>query len=346
MIHEKTAAATAADETKRIENEDKIIKQVPQLSVRDFTNENPSKSTGLLSVKPANEWIDEAKLRPIPEQLCDCLWYMYELCILFADSNVGKSILATQIAIDLAKRFKILFCDFELTDKQFEARYSDNYTNHYIFPDNFLRAEINPDADFEGFESFEDYLINSIEKIIIETDVRILIIDNITYLKNETDKAKNALPLMKQLKALKNKYNLSILVLAHTPKRDLSKPITQNDLGGSKMIMNFCDSSFAIGSSHVDKNLRYVKQIKERNTPKIYDSENVKIFQIEKQDNYLFMAFIGFGREREHLKQMTDKDRDNHKARSKELKQQGLSYRDIARELGIGTSTVHKYINS
>ena len=51
------------------------------------------------------------------------------------------------------------------------------------------------------------------------------------------------------MKALKSKYGLSILVLAHTPKRDSGKPLGRNDLQGSKMIINFCDSAFAIGES-------------------------------------------------------------------------------------------------
>lgn len=93
-----------------------------------------------------------------------------------------------------------------------------------------------------------------------------MIIDNIIYLKDETEKAKFALPLMKDLQRLKNKYGLSILALAHTPKRDLSKSITRNDLQGSKMLINFCDSSFSIGESSTDKNIRYLKQIKARNT--------------------------------------------------------------------------------
>ena len=56
-----------------------------------------------------------------------------------------------------------------------------------------------------------------------------MIIDNLTYLKNETEKAKDALPLMKHLKALKRKYGLSILALAHTPKRDATKQLSRND---------------------------------------------------------------------------------------------------------------------
>jgi KaiC/GvpD/RAD55 family RecA-like ATPase len=274
---------------------------------------------GLFTILKGNEWLEQANKRPVPNALWLCLWFEGEICILFADTNLGKSILAVQIAISLAANYKVLYFDFELSDKQFEARYSNNYESHYSFPENFYRAEINPDeADFReyGFESIEDYLNDSIEQAIISTGATILIIDNLTYLRNETEKAKDALPLMKHLKALKRKYSLSILALAHTPKRDLSKPITRNDLQGSKMLINFCDSSFAIGESTKDKSLRYIKQIKERNTEKVYDAENIAVYQIVKPDNFLHFEFMAYGSEREHLKNISDMDRTGTDQRS------------------------------
>jgi hypothetical protein len=309
--------------------------------MQDVQSTASIKTSNIFKVKSANEWVQEARLRPIPKPLFKELWYEGEMCILFADSNVGKSILAYQIANDLGE---VLYLDFELSDKQFEARYSNDYQNHYRFPEGFIRAEIDPDAEYES--SFEEYLIKSLERLIIETGIKIVIVDNITYLRNEVDKAKNALPLMKELKALKSKYGLSLLILAHTPKRDLSKPLTQNDLGGSKMIMNFCDSAFAIGASQQGEGIRYIKQIKERNTPKIYGADNVLVYRISKPDNYLFMVFIAFGCEREHLKLKTDKDRENDKIRVRELNMKGLSQREIAEEIGIGVSTVNKYIHA
>jgi predicted ATP-dependent serine protease len=301
--------------------------------------------SGLFSVKSANTWIEEAKKRAIPTKLFHEFWFAFELCILFADTNVGKSILAVQIANLIAGLQPVLYFDFELSDKQFEARYSKEYTDHYQFSNHFYRAEIDPDGDFEGFDSFEDYLIHSLEKTIVKAGIKILIIDNITYLKNETEKAKYALPLMKQLKALKKKYGLSILVLAHTPKRDLSKPITQNDLQGSKMLINFCDSAFAIGASQVDSNIRYLKQIKQRNTEQLYGADNVMVFQIVKPSNYLFMEFIGYNSEREHLKIFTERDREKMIEETKLLSSKGKSQRQIAAELRISLGAVNKYLN-
>lgn len=54
---------------------------------------------------------------------------------------------------------------------------------------------------------------------------------------------------MIHLNNLKKRYGLSILVLAHTPKRSMECPITSNDLAGSKRLYNFFDSVFAIGKS-------------------------------------------------------------------------------------------------
>ncbi|WP_245812619.1 AAA family ATPase [Salegentibacter echinorum] len=313
-------------------------------------------------MKTANSWIEQAKKSPIPQMLFGELWHENELCILFADTNLGKSILAVQIGNSIsngekipgfkfeANKQPILYFDFELSAKQFEARYSvknedkKEFENHYFFDKNFIRVEINPDAELPKNESFENYLNYSIEESIKETGSKILIIDNITYLKNETEKAKDALPLMKHLKALKSKYGLSILALAHTPKRDLSKAITRNDLQGSKMLINFVDSCFAIGESHTDKYLRYIKQIKARNTEILYDTENVIICQIQKPLNYLEFEFVGLGTEREHLKQFTEQDRNNTIEKTKELSQKGYSQRQIASELCISLGAVNKYL--
>lgn len=337
-----------------LEKFSKDIKEERKALLKQSNEANESK--GLFMVKTASRWIEQAKTRPIPQMLFGELWFEGEICILFADTNLGKSILAVQIGNSISKGeqirgFKleapkqpILYFDFELSDKQFENRYSIKFEQHYVFDNNFLRVEIDSDATIPENETFEDFLNSSLERSIIETGAKVLIIDNLTYLKNETEKAKDALPLMKHLKALKSKYNLSILALAHTPKRDLSKPITRNDLSGSKALMNFCDSSFSIGESHNDKNLRYIKQIKERFTEKIYDAENVAVCQIEKPYNFLQFDLIGFSTEKEHLKEITEKDKGQKVSEVLEFKKQGMTNIEIARRLGVSEGAVRKWI--
>lgn len=338
-----------------LEQPETIIRHIEELEQK---RKEAEENKGLFKVKTANEWLELAKTSPIPEMLFGEFWHEGEICILFADSNLGKSILSVQIADSIskgqqiqgfkleAKKQTVLYFDFELSAKRYSIKNEAQkvFENHYSFDDNFKRIEINPDAEIPTESTFENYLNQSLEQSIIETGAKILIIDNITYLKNETERSKDALPLMKYLKALKSKYGLSILALAHTPKRDLSRPITQNDLGGSKMLYNFIDSCFAIGQSNTDKNLRYIKQIKARNTAMIYDTENVIICQIDKLYNFLAFEFIDFGAEREHLKQLTEKDHESKILEALELKKQGLSNVQIAKQFGVSEGAVRKWI--
>ncbi|NDP22202.1 MAG: AAA family ATPase [Paludibacter sp.] len=323
----------------------------------NLKNELVLNPDSIFEIKSANQWIEQAKNRPIPKMLFGEFWFEGEICILFADTNLGKSILAVQIGNSISNGIStcglklespsspIIYFDFELSDKQFENRYSENFENHYNFNSNFLRAEINPDNYNDNkFPSFEAYLYYSLEQCIISSDSKVLIIDNITYLKTETERAKDALPLMKLLKELKNKYNLSILVLAHTPKRNSSFPITKNDLSGSKMLMNFCDSSFAIGESFQENGLRYLKQIKQRNTEQIYDSENIIVCRIEKENSFLQFSYVGYGEEREHLKQKTEEDSNDRNIKILELKNLNMSNIEIGKQLSISEGTVRNIL--
>lgn len=317
---------------------------------------NNNSNVGLFTIKTASEWIEEAKNRPIPKMLFGEFWFEGEVCILFSDTNLGKSILAVQIGNSISKKEgikgftleapkqSILYFDFELSDKQFENRYSTDYAEHYGFDNNFIRIEMNSDAMLPDGKSFEDFLIYSLEQSIIKTNAKVIILDNITFLKSGTESAKDALPLMKDLKSLKNKYSLSILVLAHTPKRDLSKAISRNDLAGSKMLINFCDSSFTIGESSKDKNLRYIKQIKQRNTENIYNAENVCVCEITKQQSFLGFELVEYSSESEHLKNFTEQDRDGIIEEVKLLSSEGKTQREISAELGISLGAVNKYL--
>lgn len=292
--------------------------------VNDIINQTHPAGKRLFKKQQASKWIEEAKHRPIPMMLFDEFWFEGELCILFAENGVGKSLLAVQIANSIslgcpiagfklqAAQQPVLYYDFELTDKQFEGRYSINYQNHYNFNNDLIRAEIDPDnTDYEeqGFDSFEDYLSHELEQDIIETSIRVIIIDNITYLKTETEKAKDALPLMKRLIDLKKKYKLSLLILAHTPKRDLSQPITRNHLQGSKHLSNLTDSIFTIGESQADSKTRYLKQIKARSSEVQYDGSNVIECRVHQPYNFVLFEFTGFGTESYHLKAKSGTDK-------------------------------------
>lgn len=316
------------------------------------------KEPEMLKIQTANKWIEDAKRMPIPKCLFGDLWIEGEVCILFADTNLGKSILAVQIGQSIAsgesipgfslgvEPKKVAYCDFELVEKQFEKRYSADYTDHFNFSNNLIRITIDPDGDFPDGQLFEEMLMEKLEKYVVNEKVEILIVDNLTYLKNETEKAKDASPLMKKLQNLKKRFGISLLVLAHTPKRDLHREITLNDVQGSKMVTNFCDSAFAIGKSTNGADLRYLKQTKVRSSEHLYGSDNVCVCELIKDHNFLKFNLLGYSTEREHLKVDSDDEKAALKLQAVEMHNKGMSYSEIAKELGFSDKTIKKWIVS
>ena len=308
-------------------------------------------SDNLLTIKPANEWIDIAKNQPMPNMLFGPLWHEGELCILTADTNVGKSILGVQIADCITKGTgnsylpfravpqSVIYGDFELSYKQFENRYSTDYSNHYRFSENLFRLEINP--DFSELIDFNEQLLLNLGLLVEQTGSRVIIIDNLTFLRTQSmDTAKEALPLMQKLKSLKTKYGLSMLVLAHSPKRSLFNPLTRNDIAGSKHLANFADSIFAIGESAQDKSFRYIKQLKSRAVEIVFDAENVIECQLTKSSNFLKFEFTGIGTEKNHLKEEQDKEELEEKILLFRKNNPTASLREMANHLGTNAVRV------
>ena len=314
----------------------------------------------LFMVKPLNKFLEESKKKPMPDKLFDEFWFSGETCIMFSDSNYGKSSLAVQIADSISKgvpipgfeltapRQCVIYIDFELSSKQLEIRYSDDNHDSYPFDNRLIRATIDLDSLQEGnIRISDDLILDAIEELIAKSDAKVIILDNLTYLATETEKAKIALPLMKLIQQLKLRYEVSILAIGHTPKRDPSRPMTKNDLQGSKMYMNFCDSSFAINQSFKDTSLRYIKQIKVRNAEFKYDLENVVVCRLNKTNNFLGFEFAGYSSEREHLKTMTEKALTIMEESIIELKKDNpsMSNREIATQLGTNHSKVGRVLN-
>lgn len=284
--------------------------------------------TDIFSAMTANQTIEAAKIQKNPKKLWKEFWIESEVCCLFADANVGKSILAVQIANYIADNLlkaneHALYYDFELSKKQFELRYTDEKNKStFKFNDKFIRVELDADKvkDYceATKESFDDVIVNGIEANIQKFNSKILIVDNLSWLVNMKDTATTAGKLMKRLCELKKKYNASILVLSHTPKRNLGSPITQNSLSGSKKLTNFFDAMFAVGKSIKDPSLRYIKQIKVRTGEFKYDSNHVEICKIEKSGSFLGFTHVGYSTEDEQLKK-GEKPIASVKAKTKKL---------------------------
>ncbi len=293
---------------------------------------------------------DPEYLRP-PRKLFGSWFHENEIGLLMGDTNVGKTVLANDIAFandcgcnfwrgtmcEAAGEKNIVFYDLENSKQQFAAR----YVNKGFVLNNITRVELNQRN--VGLLSGEEFL-EDMESRIDSLHQNLFIVDNLSYLLNCAS-AKESIVFMKQLKSLKEMNpNVSILLVAHTKKRSMAKPLDQNDLYGSKFLMNFVDSAFALGASVKDSSTRYLKQIKTRNSEKY----NL-VAELEMEGSpYLHLELVDWTPEEEHLKPSRSREKVIVGAlaeRILELAEEGYSLREIAKETGISKSSIQRFLN-
>lgn len=192
-------------------NRESILKSLESLLQDEQTGRDVPLNAGMLEIVDANLAMERASMCQNPKPLFDPFWYEGEIGCLFADSNVGKSILAMQIAVAIAKEQRVLYFDFELSEKQFQQRYTDENGKLYRFPDKLFRVTINPDLLGALSVPFEEAVMSSIEKAAVSTDTKVLVIDNISILCMQTEKGEDAAALVRRLRELRAKHGFSIL---------------------------------------------------------------------------------------------------------------------------------------
>lgn len=290
------------------------------------------------NIKSVNETILDAREKPTPKELYKNLFFEYEVCCLFSTTNAGKSILAVQIGNEIAKNDpdkRVLYFDYELSDKVFQLRFDNNQANRYVFAENFLRAEKNYEQN-----NFDD-ILSDIESDSLELHCNVIIIDNLTTIENELEKSTIAKKLILRLQALKFKYDWSILIIAHTPKLSPNAPLTENSLAGSKNIMNLIDTAFALGKSAKGEDIRYIKQLKARSSKITYGADNVLECEITKEGGYLHFKEIGTSPEDEHLKvYRTNEEKQQRDSDILSLLIEGKKYDDIEKIVGCARGLI------
>lgn len=329
--------------------------QEPKTETQD--DAQPRKSP--FQAKTAAQWLADEQNRPIPKKLFGDFVIESEITCLFASTNVGKSICAVQIGQAIASGTgrdpftvqgggrKVLYFDFELSSRQFARRYSqDNgqtFCNPFNFDGNFIRLQ-NDYAQPEDGQTMTEYYLDSIKAEIDLHGAKVVIIDNLTWIAAKLEKAADAAPFMMGLTRLKREKDLTLILLAHTPKRDQTRPLDIYDLQGSAMIANFVDAAFAIGRSQQDAATRYIKQVKARDAEIVCGAENVAVCTMGKEGSFLGFTFRYYEEERTHLKQRSEADDSERDDKIMEMHRAGKSYRAIAEEVGTNLAKVQRIV--
>ena len=308
-----------------------------------------------IPIRTANERIAAGLLQPDLNSLLGDVWQTGELATFFGGTGTGKSILGVQIANDLSRGESIdneylknecspqvvLYLDFELSDKQFQTRYTsdDETKSTYQFSDNLKFMNISFGEIYDPKVNTTETIFTLINEAINESKARILIIDNITALSSQDNSDGNsAMEIMAYLDKLKRNCSISILVIAHTPKKNKYSPIDIGSLAGSSKIANFSDCVFAIGQSIKSSEYRYLIQTKfSRSKKAAFDTSNVLTLEILKESNFIKFQVKGTTIEKEHLQP----DGDELKLQAISLKNsKHMTVRAIADQLNVSKSTV------
>ncbi len=303
-----------------------------------------------------------------PRPLFGGLWYEGELAVMFAPTNVGKSLLAVQIATSIARGVHagqmpldmvlsepqpVAVLDFENTGYNWATRYPG-----YRFPDSVTRISFNDEMDAGKTldeilsEDEEVDLLDEVVESIKEyhsRGVMVFIIDNITWLEKRLDKQEEANALIRKLQRLCRCLGASVLLISHTTKsRDCKTPIQATDLAGSSQLGNFADSLFALDRcrNKTPGEDVYIKQLKSRFETVRYGGDRVIVCQraqLEGENGtFTGLFFKRFAAESSVLNLSRAAVLDEQKMQIEALKGEGLTVAKIAGRLGVSRDTIYK----
>ena len=279
------------------------------------------------------------------------LWQERELGILFGPTNVGKSILAVEIGDAIAsggsilsgflssglKPTKVLYLDFEMSDEQFKKRFLGR-----TFSKNFSRIVINEER--LNVKSFRQDVFPEIEYRIDESNAKVLIIDNLSFIQADNTNAGDAATLILEFKRLKDSKDISILIVGHTPKFQKGLRIESYNLYGSAQLVYFIDSLFAINKAV--GNTIYIKQLKQRVVSETYGEDNVLHCKIEDTESGLQIKYLGNSAEW----QLLDGAKDDLEERNQRIVSEYLSgngsVRVLAEKFGLSKTQVGDIIKN
>jgi DNA-binding NarL/FixJ family response regulator len=75
----------------------------------------------------------------------------------------------------------------------------------------------------------------------------------------------------------------------------------------------------------------------------MYDSENIIVYEIIKEINFLHFRFIEYGNEQDHIRHVDENEKASRVEQALDFKSQGMSNIAIAQKLGVSEGAVRKW---
>ncbi len=203
-----------------------------------------------------------------PRQIFGQYLYEGEIGLLAGDDNDTLSILANDIAFfvsggghdweDMSSpHIPSLYFDMRMTGVQFAHRY-ENASNH--LPELYTRAEIDL-RSMNGDKVLSIIISQIIKSQEVSSPPKFIIVDHVSSPLFKTSQIKS---FICELNNIKERYGLTILLISNCLKKKKTKPIDIDDLGTSKALVSYVDSTFVIAPSAAGEMIKFIKQLKTR----------------------------------------------------------------------------------
>jgi hypothetical protein len=295
-----------------------------------------------------NKAAEEGKHIKDPKKLFGNYILENDLVLFPSPQGTGKSWLVMQLCIAIAAGWEYflgecielngntLFTNYELGSKKLKKRI-ERLRSNLPFPDCKRYHAFMLDLRKPLKESLADII-----EYVIKYKIILVVIDNLrtATLGVDFNNGTEMAILMNQLVEIKNCLNITIVIVDHFRKHTSSK-LTESDLqSGSGVKSIVCDSDMFLRKSCQSPNYRILKRCKSRNAE---ESTSTKLVLLN-PDTMWFELVEEDVNEAEHIGVSSISDKEEKKDMATTLRKQGKSYEEIAQILGVGKTTVHRWL--
>ncbi len=286
-------------------------------------------------MRRANDYLVDPKRFRAPELLFDVFWREGEVAFFFGPPSSGKTIFAVQLGDALARggglygfrhprgRRRVLYVDLRHTDEQFQMRCVNRAVRHK-FPKNLFRERPPTGGD----------LFEWLRVCVTANKVQVVIIDDLSAVKNTHDGTRETLRLVRRLRELRDEMGISILVIADAVAPPTGSAVSEADLGRSRVLCTVADSVFAIGRGLKRTDDHYFVQTRLRTGPIFWTLQNAPVAQLRRMPTGL----LAFQFDERFSENFDEKKRRLICEVARLAEVEGKTFREIAALLGISKS--------
>ena len=257
-----------------------------------------------------NDYLQATLSLPKLTYMMDGYICLGQLTFLFGPEKVGKTPIAMEMALNMAKGEKhfghfrndagpvpTLYLDNELQARNLRKRFSSDEQQLMLhkFPDNFYRLQ--PDKAVTGLMSDKEIMdatLEAIENARVNSNIQFVVIDNMAPLIEDEEKATNAKKFISQLIAYADKTDVGILVIQHVTKQYESQILRTSAMRGSGRLKDMAAGLIGVNvNGHTGQ--RYLKFFPSRNVEEA-ESQVLK-FKTVKPESLIVIETQGWEQE-------------------------------------------------